>query len=187
MVPAMTALLLFFKAVPIGRWVEFALLAAVIGLATSAYVMQHNKIMSLKLEVANEKTGRSNDREAYANAAVAMLTANQAKTARILVTQSEAANAAQDQAQRADVAERAATRSSDGLRIAARTLAAGCGAVSSSPTAAASSAADRLADVLGESSERYRAVALAADRAIIRGQQCQVDYDALTPSPAAAP
>jgi len=163
------------------KWIEIAVIVAVIALASAAFVSQHNKIMSLKLDLANEKSGRSNDREAYATATASQLAANQAKTTRILATQSEAANAAQAQSQRADAAERAAARSSDGLRIAARALAAGCGVVPGAPASAASSPADRLADVLGESSERYRAVALATDRAVIRGQQCQASYDALSP------
>ena len=78
-----------------------------------------------------------------------------------------------------DAAVRAATASA-GLRSDARTFGRG---LAVNPGASGPSAADRLADVLGECSLRYSEVAAVADRAIIAGQLCERDYDALTASP----
>lgn len=48
------------------------------------------------------------------------------------------------------------------------------------PAAAASSPADRTADVLAACVDRYRDVAAAADRAVIAGQACERAYGALS-------
>lgn len=47
------------------------------------------------------------------------------------------------------------------------------------PPAAAASAADAAADLLGQCAERYSAVAAEADRAIVAGRACQRTYDSL--------
>ena len=77
-----------------------------------------------------------------------------------------------------DAAVRSAAASTR-LRVAAHVAVSSGRAVDSA--ASGSSPADRLADLLGECSERYSAVAAAADRAIVAGQLCTADYGALTP------
>lgn len=48
------------------------------------------------------------------------------------------------------------------------------------PASAGAGQADRLADVLGQCVERYRAVAADADAAVVAGRACERAYDALT-------
>lgn len=163
------------------KWVELAAIGVIIALITAAYGLQHHQITTLKAAVATEKQGRDQDRAAYASAAASAAADNLIETGRRIAAQSKAANDAQVQSNRADAADRANARAADGLRIAAHTLASGCRAAGADPAASASSPADRLADVLGESVSEYRAVAKAADNAVIRGQQCSASYDALSP------
>lgn len=100
------------------------------------------------------------------------------ETTRRLTAQQEAANAAKVSAKKAEGAAVASATAAGRLRAQAASLAASAAACN--PTAAASRPADRLAHVLGESVERYREVAQAADRAVIAGIECASRYDALT-------
>ena len=100
------------------------------------------------------------------------------ETTRRLTAQQEVTRAAQSRASRALQDRAAAASAADGLRQYADQLAARAGACD--PAVAAGSDAERLAAVFAESVEEYRAVAEAADRAIIAGQACEHSYDALT-------
>lgn len=107
------------------------------------------------------------------------------ETTRRLTAQQEAARAAANQARqaRADAAD--AAGAAERLRQRAAELAASAGACDSA--AAAGGPADRLADVLAQSVERYREVAAIADRAIGAGQLCQQSYDSLDGAPIMKP
>lgn len=100
------------------------------------------------------------------------------ETTRRLTAQQEAADAATRQARRARVDAAAAADAAGRLRAQAIELAASAARCDSAP--AGDGAADRLARVLGESVERYREVAAAADRAIIAGSECAGRYEALS-------
>lgn len=165
--------------------IELIAIGVVAALMGSAYLLQHNKIQSLKVQLATEQKGRSDDRAAYASAAASAAADNAAETERRLNTQARNANDAleRERAARADAA-RAATAAL-GLRDAARAAAARCSAPRSDPTAlaagpAASAPGDVLADVLGRVDGRAGELAEALDVAYARGQRCAADYDALT-------
>lgn len=167
--------------IPGATGIEAIVIGTVIALAAGAYGLQHHQITTLKAKVAEVQQGRDQDRAAYATAAASATAEHLAKLNQVIADQGKAANEAQIQTERAAVAERAAAQSADGLRSAARALAAtSCSAVPSSPAAVASSPADRLADVLAASADRYLEVAKATDRAIIRGKFCEGQYDPLT-------
>ncbi len=94
-------------------------------------------------------------------------------------TQRENADEAQRLSTRARADAVGAGAADDRLRIAARAVAAGCRPAAGDTAAPGFGPADRLSDVLGECTARYRAVAFATDRAIIAGQWCSTDYEAL--------
>lgn len=100
------------------------------------------------------------------------------ETSRRLTAQQEAAHAAQQRTRQARADADAAASAADSLREHAQQLAARAGACDSA--VAGTGPADRLADVLAQSVERYRAVAEAADRAVVAGQACEQSYSALT-------
>lgn len=108
----------------------------------------------------------------------AQIAAHMRETERRLAAQKEIADEAErkTRAARADAARAAVAAGSLRTHVAALAeRAATC-----DPAAAGDGPADRLADVLGQCVERYGAVAAAADRAIVAGQQCQRAYDSLT-------
>lgn len=132
---------------------------------------QHHRARVAGVELAQHITQTANLREQAMHAALI-------ETTRRLMAQQEAADAAALQTRQARTAAAAAGSAADKLRAHAARLAASAAACN--PTAAASSPADRLAHILGESVDRYREVAAAADRAVIAGQLCERSYGALT-------
>jgi hypothetical protein len=175
----------WFSLIPGKALFELALLAAVAALMGSAYLLQHNRIQSLKIELATEQKARSDDRAAYASAAASAAADNLTETERRLQTQARNANDAIERERVARIdASRAATAAL-GLRDAARAAAARCGEARSDPTAlaagpAASAPGVVLADVLRPGVGRSGGLAEALDAAYSRGQQCAADYDALS-------
>lgn len=165
---------------------ELAMIAAVAALMGSAYLLQHNKIQSLKVELTTEQKGRSDDRAAYASAAASAAADNATETERRLQVQARNANDAIDRERNARADATRAASAALSLRDAARATAARCSAPRSDPTAlAAGSAASApgvvLADVLGRSDDTSGELAIAFDVAYARGQRCAADYDALSP------
>lgn len=183
----MSALLLMFKAVPIVRWAELALIAAVIGLMTTAYLMQHNTIMRQKVTIAERDKTIADQRAAYATAALGGIRDAQDETKRRVTDQGEIANESQRFTTRA-LADAGDRRTADErLRNATATVAASCGPSGADPTPAAvsapaSSPGDLLANVQRRLGEAAGRIGEYADAARGAGQQCQADYDALTPS-----
>lgn len=105
------------------------------------------------------------------------------ETTRRIEAQSKVSQDATVKTARAGAAAASAAGAAGRLRNRASALAAS--AVACNPAAAGDGEADRLARVLGESIDRYREVAAAADRAVIAGQACVGAYEALSAAPAA--
>lgn len=173
-------------AIPGVRWAEAAVVAAVIGLMATAYLMQHNRIQALKLESAGKTVQLEKMQAAYAMAAASGATAAQTETARRVATQGDIANESQRFTTRA-LADAGDRRTADErLRGATAAVAARCSAGAPDPAAVAVSApasapGDLLADVQRRLGEAAGRVGEYADSAHGAGQQCQADYDALTP------
>ena len=100
------------------------------------------------------------------------------ETQRRLTAQKGITDAARQRTAAALADRAAAASAADSLREQAQQLAARSGACD--PAASGGGEADRLADVLAQSVERYREVAAAADRAIVSGHACEQSYSALT-------
>lgn len=172
--------------IPGARWVHVAIAAAVVGLVGAAFLVQHGQIQSLRVKLSAEQTGRAQDREAYAAAALKASTEYRAEEQRRAAEQQEKIDAAeqklvQERADRA-VADAAAGRLSQrvaALVAAAREAARNPQAVQ--PGAAADDPAGMLADVLGRCVQRVRLLATLADERGTAGQLCEQSYDALTP------
>lgn len=112
----------------------------------------------------------------------AALAENIRETARRLAAQQEATIHAEAQTAKARAAANASAASADRLRQRLDAIRAAEPRASDSAATGASQT-DRLADVLGQCADRYRALAAAADRAVIAGQTCEAAYDLLTHDP----
>jgi hypothetical protein len=136
---------------------------------------------------------RDNARQAAAiateRAALAAAAASASEHARTVeaqraadIAQAQEAHHARTQTLAADAA--AARANADRLRvsldIAARTLRATGRAASDPGIAVSSETGARAAELLGACVERYRGLAVDADRAVAAGQLCERSYDALT-------
>ena len=102
-----------------------------------------------------------------------------AETERRLAAQAKATKDADEQAAKAKSSAAAAAGAAERMRQRLAAIKADSGA--SHPTVASAGTTDRLAEVLGECVDRYRAVAVAADRAVIAGRACEASYQALNP------
>lgn len=168
-------------------WIWSALITgAVLG---ALLLEQHSAMRELQLDLATEQRDRAAEAKAYADerAAAALQLARahaHARDTELLARQriDEVTTHAdaQERALRADLDRSAGA--ADGLRrqlatVRARADAAQRRADATAAELAAERQAGRLADALGECSERYRAVAAAADRAVIRGRACEAAYE----------
>jgi hypothetical protein len=114
-----------------------------------------------------------------AKATEAALAENIRETARRLAEQQKATNDADAKLVKARSDAAGAAGAAERLRkqlLAIRAASAPTG----DPSATGPGSADRLAEILGECVERYRAVAAAADRAVIAGRTCEASYSALS-------
>ena len=114
----------------------------------------------------------------------AALRASIAETERRMAAQAAAARRADERMARSRTEAAAAAAAAERLRQ--RLDAVHAGAAAGGAAAAGAGTTGRLADALGQCADRYRAVAAAADRAVIAGQACEAAYDALTPDRAAS-
>lgn len=105
------------------------------------------------------------------------------ETTRRITVQAKVNRNASTRTVRAAAAAASAAVAGGGLRADAAALAASAAACHPAP--GRDGEADRLARVLGEVVDEYRAVAAAADRAVIAGQACEQSYSALIEAPAA--
>lgn len=110
----------------------------------------------------------------------AALAENIRETARRLAAQQKATQDAEKQTTKAradaGVAHAAAARLRERL-VAVRAAQPRTG----DTAAAGAGTADRLAELLGQCADRYRAVAASADSAVIAGRACEAAYTSLTP------
>jgi hypothetical protein len=164
----------------LGKYLWAIELAAVAGVVVFVFSLEA-RVSGLKAQLAEAVAARATDRAVMATAAASASEAARAREHLTVADQSENLNEAERLSNRARTDAVAAGVSDAGLRVAARAAAAGCDRVPGTATAAASSPADRLADLLGESAGRYREVAAELDDAVIRGRLCTADYDALMP------
>jgi len=113
-----------------------------------------------------------------AKATEAALAENIRETARRLAEQTKVTQDAETKLAKARAAAVAADGAAGRLRQRLDAIRA-ASAPAGDPSAAGASTTDRLADVLGQCADRYRAVAASADRAIISGHACEQSYQAL--------
>jgi hypothetical protein len=157
--------------------------AAVLVLLLAVIGVQTWRVHGLQTDLLHEQLARKTERAAAAEAAASASESARTEEQRRAAAQQEAAHAAQMQITQARADAVAAGDAAGRLRERASRLAARSCSTAGDPVAAASSPADRLADVLGESVDRYRAVAEAADRAVIAGRTCEAAFDALKGNP----
>lgn len=117
-----------------------------------------------------------------AKATEAALAENIRETARRLAEQQKVAQHAETKFIRARADAGAASAAAARLRDQLNAIRA-TGSSSSDPAATGSGTTDRLANVLAECADRYRAVAEVADRSIIAGKACEASYESLSPNP----
>jgi hypothetical protein len=109
----------------------------------------------------------------------AALAENIRETARRLAEQQKATQDAELQTAKASASAASAASAADRLRqrlVSIRAASAPAGNSSSSVPGTT----DRIAEILGECVDRYRSVAVEADRAVIAGKACEASYQALT-------
>jgi len=108
----------------------------------------------------------------------AALADNIRETARRLAAQQKATQDAEAQTVKARAAAGAAAGAAERLRQRLDAIRAASAPAGDTSTAGAGTA-DRLAEVLGQCTDRYRDVAAAADRAVIAGRTCEAAYSSL--------
>lgn len=121
-------------------------------------------------EYAQAQAAAATEREAALQAAIE-------ETARRLAAQAKATKDADEQTAKAKTAAAGAAGAAQRLRAQLAAFAAS--ATSSDPAASGAGATSGLAEILGECADRYRTVAVAADRAVIAGRACEQIYDSL--------
>lgn len=159
------------------RW---AVAVAFLAMLAGFWAIEESRVSAAKSDASTARAEVAAIKEEAATAARLASEHYRAEEQRRSAQQRENADEAERLSNRSRAAVAGAAVSDGGLRSAARVIASGC-RTAQGTGAPASGPADRLADVLAESTERYRAVAAAADRAIIAGQLCVRDYESLTP------
>lgn len=178
---------------PIWLWLVGGLVLAAAGLG-AAWRLQvaalHVDLANARTALAQEKTGRADDRAKVAQAAADKERTNGIETVRRLDRQAEndAAGAAKLARAMRDRDLAVAERSGLQLQLATYLQALGGDGRPGDPAAEsqcapARAAAGVLADLFRQADERAGILAEHADRARIAGLQCEADYDSLTLKP----
>lgn len=168
--------------------IELIAIAALLAIFGAIYAGQRGQIATLKVQLADERTGRASDRAAAASAAASAAADNAKETDRRLAAQARSNDEAikHEQDLRADAVRNAAATA--GLLSAAKARLARAAAshpAGGDPAAVAPGAAGAPADVvftdmLEWSLDRGDELATALDLAHARGKQCEAAYDSLS-------
>lgn len=173
--------------IPAVRWAEFALISATLIIGGSIFFGQASQIKTLKLQLAEEKEARAEDRATAATVAAQAADSALTESNRRLAAQAKDNQNAIVHEQDLRVAAERSAASSASLLVAAkaRAVAASRRAAGGDPAAVAAGAAGAtpdmvLPDVLGRVDDRAGELAKALDLAYARGQQCERAYDSLS-------
>ena len=159
----LSSILAFLKAIP---WWAYAVAAC---LAWGGYQRHQAKSAAKVYQQAQIEAAKRTE---------AALAENIRETARRLAEQLKATRDAEAKTIKARSDAAAAAGAAERLRQRLDAIRAASAPASDTTTSGAGTT-DRLAEVLGQCTDRYREVAAAADRAVIAGRACEDSYNAL--------